>query len=70
MQEAQKPKARVQLLTDEAAQCLVVAAIAVGVGTFAVWYWWISQPLLCAVTLTINTAIGVAKPSASRQAMT
>ncbi|MEP7312496.1 MAG: heavy metal translocating P-type ATPase, partial [Pseudomonadota bacterium] len=54
VQEAQNSKAPAQLLADRAAQWLVVAAIAVGLTTFAVWFWWIGQPLLFAVTLTIT----------------
>ncbi len=71
VQEAQNSKAPAQLLADKAAQWLVVAAIAVGVGTFAVWFWWIGQPLLFAVTLTITVfviacpdALGLATPMA------
>ncbi|MEO7851019.1 MAG: heavy metal translocating P-type ATPase [Rubrivivax sp.] len=71
VQEAQNSKAPAQLLADRAAQWLVVAAIAVGLTTFAVWFWWIGQPLLFAVTLTITVmviacpdALGLATPMA------
>lgn len=71
VQEAQNSKAPAQLLADKAAQWLVVAAIAIGLTTFAVWFWWIGQPLLFAVTLTITVfviacpdALGLATPMA------
>ncbi|MBA3623081.1 MAG: heavy metal translocating P-type ATPase [Methylibium sp.] len=71
VQEAQNSKAPAQLLADKAAQWLVVAAIAIGLATFAVWFWWIGQPLLFAVTLTITVfviacpdALGLATPMA------
>ena len=71
VQEAQNSKAPAQLLADKAAQWLVVAAIAVGLATFAVWFWWIGEPLLFAVTLTITVfviacpdALGLATPMA------
>ncbi len=71
VQEAQNSKAPAQLLADQAAQWLVIAAIVVGLVTFAVWFWWIGQPLLFAVTLTITVfviacpdALGLATPMA------
>ena len=71
VQEAQNSKAPAQLLADKAAQWLVVAAIAIGLVTFAVWFWWIGQPLLFAVTMTITVfviacpdALGLATPMA------
>jgi len=71
VQEAQNSKAPAQLLADKAAQWLVVAAIVVGLATFGVWFWWIGQPLLFAVTLTITVfviacpdALGLATPMA------
>jgi Cu2+-exporting ATPase len=71
VQEAQNSKAPAQLLADRAAQWLVVVAIAVGLATFAVWFWWIGQPLLFAVTLMITVfviacpdALGLATPMA------
>jgi Cu2+-exporting ATPase len=71
VQEAQNSKAPAQLLADKAAQWLVIAAIVIGVATFAVWFWWIGQPLLFAVTLTITVfviacpdALGLATPMA------
>ncbi len=71
VQDAQNSKAPAQLLADKAAQWLVIAAIAIGVTTFSVWFWWIGQPLLLAVTLTITVfviacpdALGLATPMA------
>lgn len=71
VQEAQNSKAPAQLLADKAAQWLVIAAIVIGLATFAVWFWWIGQPLLLAVTLTITVfviacpdALGLATPMA------
>ena len=71
VQEAQNSKAPAQLLADKAAQWLVIAAIVIGLVTFAVWFWWIGQPLLFAVTLTITVfviacpdALGLATPMA------
>ena len=71
VQEAQNSKAPAQLLADKAAQWLVIAAIVVGLLTFAVWFWWVGQSLLFAVTLTITVfviacpdALGLATPMA------
>ena len=71
VQEAQNSKAPAQLLADKAAQWLVLAAIVIGLATFAVWFWWIGQPLLFAVTLTVTVfviacpdALGLATPMA------
>ena len=71
VQEAQNSKAPAQLLADKAAQWLVVAAIVVGLATFGVWFWWVGQPLLFALTLTITVfviacpdALGLATPMA------
>ena len=71
VQEAQNSKAPAQLLADKAAQWLVLAAIAIGIATFAAWFFWIGQPLLFAVTLTITVfviacpdALGLATPMA------
>jgi len=71
VQEAQNSKAPAQLLADQAAQWLVIAAIVIGLATFAVWFWWIGEPLLFAVTLTITVfviacpdALGLATPMA------
>lgn len=71
VQDAQNSKAPAQLLADRAAQWLVLAAIVMGLGTFAVWYWWIGEPLLFAVSLTITVfviacpdALGLATPMA------
>ena len=71
VQEAQNSKAPAQLLADKAAQWLVIAAIVIGLITFAVWFWVVGQPLLIAVTLTITVfviacpdALGLATPMA------
>ena len=49
----------------------MLIAIVIGVGTFSVWFWWIGQTLLFAVTLTITVfviacpdALGLATPMA------
>ncbi|MER8373474.1 heavy metal translocating P-type ATPase [Mesorhizobium sp. M1406] len=71
VQEAQNSKAPAQLLADRASQWLVLAAIIIGLATFAVWFWWLGQPLLFAMTLTITVfviacpdALGLATPMA------
>lgn len=71
VQQAQNSKAPAQLLADKAAQWLVLAAIVIGLATFAVWFWWIGQSLLFAVTLTVTVfviacpdALGLATPMA------
>jgi Cu2+-exporting ATPase len=71
VQEAQNSRAPAQLLADRAAQVLVLAAIVIGLATFAVWYWWLGQSLLFALTLTITVfviacpdALGLATPMA------
>jgi Cu2+-exporting ATPase len=71
VQEAQNSKAPAQLLADRASQWLVLAAIAIGLLTFTVWYLWVGQPLLFAMTLTITVfviacpdALGLATPMA------
>ena len=71
VQEAQNSKAPGQLLADQASQWLVLAAIAVGLLTFGVWFWVLGQPLLFALTLTITVfviacpdALGLATPMA------
>jgi P-type Cu2+ transporter len=71
VQEAQNSKAPGQLLADQASQWLVLVAIVIGLGAFAVWYWIIGQPLLFALTLTITVfviacpdALGLATPMA------
>ncbi|HKQ30679.1 MAG TPA: heavy metal translocating P-type ATPase [Burkholderiales bacterium] len=71
VQEAQNSKAPAQLLADRASQWLVVIALLIGLTTFAVWFWWIGQPLLFALTLTITVfviacpdALGLATPMA------
>ncbi len=71
VQEAQNSKAPSQLLADRAAQWLVLAAVVTGFLTFAVWYWWIGETLLFALSLTITVfviacpdALGLATPMA------
>ncbi len=71
VQEAQNSKAPGQLLADQASQWLVLAAIAIGLLTFGVWFWVLDQPLLFALTLTITVfviacpdALGLATPMA------
>jgi Cu2+-exporting ATPase len=71
VQEAQNSKAPAQLLADRASQWLVLAAILVGLLTFAVWFWWLGETLLFALTLTITVfviacpdALGLATPMA------
>ena len=71
VQEAQNSKAPSQLLADRAAQWLVLAAVVTGLLTFAVWYWWIGQTLLFALSLAITVfviacpdALGLATPMA------
>jgi Cu2+-exporting ATPase len=71
VQDAQNSKAPAQLLADRAAQWLVWTAIAIGLATFAVWFWWLGQTLLFALTLTITVfviacpdALGLATPMA------
>lgn len=71
VQEAQNSRAPAQLLADKAAQWLVVAAIVIGLATFAVWFWLIGQSILFAITLTITVfviacpdALGLATPMA------
>ncbi len=71
VQDAQNSKAPAQLLADRAAQWLVVAAIVIGLLTFAIWFWVIGETLLLAVTLTITVfviacpdALGLATPMA------
>jgi Cu2+-exporting ATPase len=71
VQEAQNSKAPAQLLADRASQWLVMAAILIGLLTFAVWFWVIGQTLLFSLTLTITVfviacpdALGLATPMA------
>ena len=71
VQAAQNSKAPAQLLADRAAQWLVWTAIAIGLATFAAWFWWVGQTLLFALTLTITVfviacpdALGLATPMA------
>ncbi len=71
VQEAQNSKAPAQLLADRASQWLVLAAIMIGLLTFAVWFWLLGQTLLFALTLTITVfviacpdALGLATPMA------
>jgi Cu2+-exporting ATPase len=63
VQEAQNSKAPGQLLADRAAQWLVLIAIVIGIATFTVWYWWLGQPVLFALALTVTVFI-IACPDA------
>jgi Cu2+-exporting ATPase len=71
VQEAQNSKAPAQLLADRASQWLVLAAILIGLATFAIWYWMLGATLLFALTMTITVfviacpdALGLATPMA------
>ncbi|CAG1773239.1 partial putative copper-exporting P-type ATPase V, partial [uncultured bacterium] len=71
VQQAQNSKAPAQLQADRAAQWLVIAAILIGLATFAFWFWGAGKPLLFALTLTITVfviacpdALGLAMPMA------
>lgn len=71
VQEAQNSKAPAQRLADRAAQWLVLFALVIGLMTFAIWFWWLDQPVLFALTLTITVfviacpdALGLATPMA------
>ncbi len=71
VQEAQNSKAPAQLLADRASQWLVLAAIVIGLLAFVVWFWWVGETLLFAMTLTITVfviacpdALGLATPMA------
>lgn len=71
VQEAQNSKAPAQLLADRASQVLVLAAVVIGLATFAFWFWWVGETLLFAITLTITVfviacpdALGLATPMA------
>ena len=71
VQEAQNSKAPSQLLADRAAQWLVLAAVITGLLTFSIWYWWIGETLLFALSLAITVfviacpdALGLATPMA------
>ena len=71
VQEAQNSKAPAQLLADRASQWLVLIALVIGLATFAVWFGWLGQTLLFALTLTITVfviacpdALGLATPMA------
>jgi len=71
VQDAQNSKAPAQLLADRASQWLVLIAVVIGLLTFVVWFWWLDQALLFALTLTITVfviacpdALGLATPMA------
>ena len=71
VQEAQNSKAPAQLLADRASQWLVLAAIVIGLATFAAWYWGLNAELIFALTLMITVfviacpdALGLATPMA------
>jgi len=63
VQEAQNSKASTQLLADRASQWLILAAIVIGLLTLTIWFWWIGQSLLFAMTLTITVFV-IACPDA------
>jgi Cu2+-exporting ATPase len=71
VQEAQNSKAPAQLLADRASQWLVLAALVTGLLAFTIWYFWVGQSLLFAMTLMITVfviacpdALGLATPMA------
>lgn len=71
VQEAQNSKAPAQLLADRASQWLVLAAIVIGLATFAAWFWGLNAELIFALTLMITVfviacpdALGLATPMA------
>ena len=71
VRDAQDSKAPAQRLADRAAQWLVVAAIVVGLATFAFWFALAGKGLLFALTLAITVfviacpdALGLAMPMA------
>jgi Cu2+-exporting ATPase len=71
VQEAQNSKAPSQMLADRASQWLVLAALAIGLATFFIWYGIIGATLVFAVTLMITVfviacpdALGLATPMA------
>ena len=71
VQSAQNSKAPSQKLADRAAHYLVMVAVFGGLITFAIWFFWIGQTGLFALTLAITVviitcpdALGLATPTA------
>lgn len=71
VQAAQNSKAPSQRLADSAAQVLTIAAVIIGIATFAVWYWFAGATLVFAMLLAITVvviacpdALGLATPMA------
>ena len=63
VQKAQSSKAPGQRLADQAAQYLVILAVAAGVVTFAVWFFVVGAPFAIALTFAIS-AVVIACPDA------
>src|SRR5436305_8920406 len=63
VQTAQHSKAPAQRLADRAAEWLVLAAVSAGVLTLLVWFFFIGQTALFALTLAV-TAVVIACPDA------
>lgn len=71
VQSAQNSKAPSQRVADIAAQVLTISAIAIGLATFAIWYWVAGATLVFAMMLAITVvviacpdALGLATPMA------
>jgi Cu2+-exporting ATPase len=71
VQAAQNSKAPSQRLADSAAQVLTIAAVVIGIATFAGWYWFVGETLVFAMMLAITVvviacpdALGLATPMA------
>ena len=71
VQAAQNSKAPSQRLADTAAQVLTISAIAIGIATFIVWYWFAGSTVVFAMLLAITVvviacpdALGLATPMA------
>jgi Cu2+-exporting ATPase len=71
VEEAQASKAPGQRIADRWAQYLVVLALGAGIVTFLVWYGWVGESALVALTFAISAvviacpdALGLATPTA------
>lgn len=71
VETAQNTKAPGQRLADRAAQYLVIVAVSAGLLTFGVWFFFLGQPFLFALTFAISAvviacpdALGLATPTA------